>query len=335
MAIVTETYECEHCRVEIDEDTWHGCDGFCHPCYDERYPICSECGLRVYYCDYRNDDDMCDECFWDKYAECDVCGREYERDMGADDTCPDCRKDRFTSRERDRPYSCVSWAQWAEFAEFTRTVDFGCNFDCKGGCSGTRVGEWVDRGEKGTRGCCRDCARSHGYLDNLPPGAGSEVRALYDEDKGFWREGIGCILPPGYRSGICLTYTCYARNRRSREDQMGMKAIGAYQGYMAYSRDLERLRKEEESNPSERLTLRIQEIETRLTQQKEKLDRLIEAHQLDRKVKAARAAEQERRARLEEAGRYGHLGYTVDSDEVERLVQLTEQGQSDPALQML
>ena len=101
----------------------------------------------------------------------------------------------------------MTWKVWAEIAEFSETVDFGCGFDCNGKCTSIRMGpsNWTNREESA---CCSDCANSSGYLQDIPIEAVATVKAIFDENTGFWAPG-GCRLPRKWRSYACLTYRCY------------------------------------------------------------------------------------------------------------------------------
>jgi len=222
--IVHEPIECEVCRDCRSHPVGTGIAAdyeLCNSCFEEGHGQCTDCREWVRLYNYDDSTGLCDWCYREKYIDCRDCGKDFERTVMENDYCPDCRATYFHRLERDSGPRNIGWVDWADFAQLTRTIDYGCNFDCDGECSGTRNGEW--HGSDG-RGCCRDCGRERGYLDHLPVGSGDEVKALYDDELGFWRPG-GCILPIEYRSNVCLTYSCCSQERKDHADENGMKLI--------------------------------------------------------------------------------------------------------------
>lgn len=87
-------------------------------------------------------------------------------------------------------------------ARETKDVDYDCDF--RDGCCRARGPE--------DKNCCSECACTFGYwrreagaLDEATARAMAEA---YDPQKGFWREGSGCLLPRELRSPICLYILC-------------------------------------------------------------------------------------------------------------------------------
>jgi len=92
-----------------------------------------------------------------------------------------------------------TWEEREANAEKTATIDFGCDF--KGNtCRAMR---------ENRRGCCcQSCKSRHGFLEKIKPSAFNEILSLYDRVWGFWRPGVGCILPRKWLSPACLFYAC-------------------------------------------------------------------------------------------------------------------------------
>jgi hypothetical protein len=94
----------------------------------------------------------------------------------------------------------------------TRAVDFKCDFDDKGICSGMRKRAWI--GEDSLRAkmcCCASCYSALGYLTSAPPISEIDLptyERLFKRKIGFWRRGKGCSLPRHLRSVTCVFYTC-------------------------------------------------------------------------------------------------------------------------------
>ena len=86
-------------------------------------------------------------------------------------------------------------------AESTQHIDWGCSFTEKG----CKISEELC--------CCTSCFRDYGFLISGANSQGRldnllEIEPLFQDKLGFWREGVGCILPREYRSIACLTHHC-------------------------------------------------------------------------------------------------------------------------------
>ncbi len=86
-------------------------------------------------------------------------------------------------------------------------LDFGCNFDGHGKCTGAKACDsmW----HESERGCCNDCAFYVGYLNRIPPEAVTPLMELFDPVLGYWTPS-GCSIPLKWRSYTCLAYACKA-----------------------------------------------------------------------------------------------------------------------------
>lgn len=158
----------------------------------------------------------------DEWSLCALCGNSINVSLRCDSplpenatedrskvTCRSClRLMRFpSSRDRAELESKVSnapdfgktWEEREPIAEETARIDFGCDF--KGNtCKAMRVNR---------RGCCcQSCNSSHGYLEAIKPSAFNEILSLFDRVWGFWRPGVGCILPRKWQSSVCLLFAC-------------------------------------------------------------------------------------------------------------------------------
>jgi len=111
-------------------------------------------------------------------------------------------------------------------ASMTRTVNYDCGFQ-NGRCKERRKADTERRGC-----CCGSCNHTCGYFNY------SEVQYLcsdltdlrlvgscFDNDTGFWRSGIGCIIPRHLRSGVCLSFNC-SRDDLSAEE-LGLLAFAS------------------------------------------------------------------------------------------------------------
>jgi hypothetical protein len=105
------------------------------------------------------------------------------------------------SKVRNTPDFGETWEQREAIAQSTANIDFGCDF--KGNtCRAMR---------ENYRGCCcQSCNSRHGYLETINPSALDEILPLFDRVWGFWRPGVGCILPRKWQSPTCLFYACLA-----------------------------------------------------------------------------------------------------------------------------
>ncbi len=103
------------------------------------------------------------------------------------------------SKVSNAPDFGKTWEEREAIAEETARIDFGCDF--KGNtCKAMR---------ENSRGCCcQSCNSSHGYLEAIKPSAFNEILSLFDRVWGFWRPGVGCILPRKWRSSVCLFFAC-------------------------------------------------------------------------------------------------------------------------------
>ena len=317
MATVTIELTCPECGYEVDPAEFNDEAGMCNSCWSEDFLQCAECGEVARYADcsygvcpvclhtcpecdcevvpshWYDNPGCCTECYYELYEECHRCSMVFERNDCGDELCPDCRANRWDNMAHAKAPTGASWEEWAEFAEFTRTVDFGCKFDCEGECSGTREGDWS--GSNG-RGCCRDCARNHGYLDRLPEHAVEEVSNLYDDSKGFWRPG-GCVLPAEYRGIVCLTYRCGAKGRKRSDDPAGMELIQLH---------------------SKVINRNGCETEAEKQLQTEQWKKALEADRVAKATKVTKAAFQEQ---MLQAGYFSELGMELPSIYVEQLMQ--------------
>jgi len=110
-----------------------------------------------------------------------------------------CDRAELQSKVSDTPDFGQTWEEREAIAEKTAKIDFGCDF--KGNtCRAMR---------ENNRGCCcQSCNSGHGYLQTIKPSAFNEVLSLFDRVWGFWRPGVGCILPRKWQSSVCLFFAC-------------------------------------------------------------------------------------------------------------------------------
>lgn len=125
----------------------------------------------------------------------------------------------------------ISFRVYRELAELTTHIDYGCKFDSHGRCKNY---EYTPP-EQSTMCCCNSCFYNMGYLKHLPTGGWTAnpkyklrdldvyarhfsekvIKKLRNGDRpiGFWRPNKGCVLPRGYRSQVCLDYTCSGESK--------------------------------------------------------------------------------------------------------------------------
>lgn len=122
----------------------------------------------------------------------------------------------------------LPWIFWRILIEKTRKIDYGCDFN-NGGCKRNR-----ERKQDQPMCCCTNCKNRMGFFNVLNWPAIEKIAPLYNEETGFWKEGIGCSLPIDIRSVTCVTYRCgFLR------DPMYEHKLELYEEYL-----LERIRKE-------------------------------------------------------------------------------------------
>lgn len=105
-------------------------------------------------------------------------------------------------------------------------IDFGCNFNENGVCSSNRKHIEILEEEFNQevnikkynfdKGRCSSCAEVKGYLEK----DFYKVKDLFDKKSGFWRDGIGCILPREDRSIPCSFFYC--QGEISRFDKLNL-----------------------------------------------------------------------------------------------------------------
>jgi hypothetical protein len=114
------------------------------------------------------------------------------------------------SKVSEAPDFGETWEEREAIAERTAKVDFGCDFH----------GNTCRAMRENKRGCCcQACHSSHGYLEAIKPSAFNEILSLFDRVWGFWRPGVGCILPRKWQSSVCLFFACLPfMNAKDRRD---------------------------------------------------------------------------------------------------------------------
>jgi hypothetical protein len=130
------------------------------------------------------------------------------------------------------------WRRWYQFADLTKHIDYGCEFK-DGKC----------KGSKQERCCCSNCAYNIGYLNRIPTNWQiiKDIASDFDEELGFWRAEMGCILPRKYRSKVCLLHKC---SNLSEAEYSLLEILSGKQpipGTRAYGRIRDRLLREKEA----------------------------------------------------------------------------------------
>jgi hypothetical protein len=117
----------------------------------------------------------------------------------------ECARENLKRLERKLAPFEFTWEQWRRIAEFVGKTDFGCDFRnerCK------VVRKRHDPEWRTMKCCCADCAEMLGYLERIPPGTANTIAELFHPKTGFWRRGVGCVLPHEWRDPVCLRYAC-------------------------------------------------------------------------------------------------------------------------------
>jgi hypothetical protein len=97
----------------------------------------------------------------------------------------------------------LHWDVRERRAAATSVVDYGCNI--KNGQCRRYNGPKSAEAEKL---CCHSCYINLGYLQCIPKQHTKSIIALFLPNVGFWRKGVGCILPRKWRSNTCLRFNC-------------------------------------------------------------------------------------------------------------------------------
>lgn len=94
----------------------------------------------------------------------------------------------------------LSPKQYIALAKTTAYIDYVCRFE-NGKCQ-NRATE---------KCCCSNCNKykGHFYYRFKDKKIKKVIINLFDEETGFWRKDIGCILPREYRSLMCIKHHCY------------------------------------------------------------------------------------------------------------------------------
>lgn len=105
-------------------------------------------------------------------------------------------------------------------------IDYGCNF-VGGKCVFRREHPKSTFG-RGVRCCCIGCADSCGHYsgpyDLLSKKAVAFLTRRFSKTKGFWRSGVGCIVPRKWRSATCVSYNCCGNDPQKRGDLSGINS---------------------------------------------------------------------------------------------------------------
>ena len=116
----------------------------------------------------------------------------------------------------------LPWSWFKQLADHTEKIIFPCDFDERGACREHRHSEFNE-----VKCCCGGCSLSFGYFRVLPNNSYIAPRLLrkFDEKKGFWRKGKGCILPRHLRSHTCLGHVCGSVIQALRKTKEGKRDL--------------------------------------------------------------------------------------------------------------
>lgn len=104
---------------------------------------------------------------------------------------------------------------YERLANLTKKINYRCYFK-DGECKRYKGKEYPK--QKKAMCCCSNCKYDFGYLKKIYFNQYSDEDYIEEEllyyakkfsiNTGFWRDGIGCILPRNRRSATCLGYNC-------------------------------------------------------------------------------------------------------------------------------
>ena len=115
----------------------------------------------------------------------------------------------------------IPWEYWYKLAVLTEHINFDCKFNFTGICK--RYQGELHR-KSGRRSCCDSCRSAKGFFNILPDQVDilDLIASYFDKEYGFWRSGVGCILPRKYRSAVCLAAHCTMDLTHSEKLLMGI-----------------------------------------------------------------------------------------------------------------
>lgn len=107
----------------------------------------------------------------------------------------------------------MAWKDYQEARINSELSKDYCQFNCDGTCSEYRL-RAKRYGKKSLngiiqkhKGCCAECANSHGYHPYIPSDMVEYFAQRFDEKDGYHTPN-GCALPRELRSHTCTYYTC-------------------------------------------------------------------------------------------------------------------------------
>ena len=84
----------------------------------------------------------------------------------------------------------------------SKYLKYPCVFNDDGSCNGSFNDTNV------APCCCKHCYHNIGYVSFIFEKDITKYSRKFEQKVGFWREGVGCVLPRELRSIICLTFLC-------------------------------------------------------------------------------------------------------------------------------
>lgn len=122
-----------------------------------------------------------------------------------------------------------------QYKKLTEHFNYPCAFNEEGVCRECRD----------SKCCCINCAFDVGYLKKIRDSVNrvDEYASKFDKSYGFWRHGIGCILPRELRSTTCTAFVC--NTARSSFKYMNNGTIAEFMKILYFYDDLSPKEKED------------------------------------------------------------------------------------------
>lgn len=93
-----------------------------------------------------------------------------------------------------------------QYKKLTEHFNYPCDFNEEGVCSA----------RSNSKCCCSNCTLDVGYFKKIRSATKrvDEYASKFDKTYGFWKPGVGCILPRELRSTTCTAFICATTRER-------------------------------------------------------------------------------------------------------------------------
>lgn len=122
----------------------------------------------------------------------------------------------------------IPWDYKFWLCSLTEDLNYGCDFVGEL-CSRDRNSLNKKDSQVNRSKCCSQCQAHMGHILQLPDNEFHlfEIAHRFDEEYGFYRPKMGCILPRKYRSPTCLGLCYYLQQDHNYLDTRGKTIIAA------------------------------------------------------------------------------------------------------------